>query len=287
MTGAFFMEEPIVNNPEVLRLVPSAVRAFRACPYSYGLTYVQPLPESERLPVPALALGSAVHAAIARFFRMGGWKRCGLDELIGGLAGVWEPAAFGNEQAEREAFARAGELLIAFFNHPYPPDVERELGVECNMTWLKPRRGILAAGKLDRVCLRRGGVLEAVDWKTGRPPDRLEPLQRDVQAIFYRSVIADSFRWLAPSRVVVTFRFVGAAVTAALDLDPIEFLDAWEEVLVTAEAIKESRACHRSGADLAEAFPLNRGPNCRGCRFAAHCDGVEAAVRAGAIGDRR
>lgn len=276
-----------MENTDVLRLVPSAVRAFRECAYSYGLSYVEPLPESERLPVPALALGSAVHAAIARFLRMGGWKRRGLDELLGMLAMVWEPAAFGGEQAERDAYARAGELLIAFFNHPYPPDVERELGVERNVAWLKPRRGILAAGKLDRVCLRRGGLLEVIDYKTGRPPDRLEPLHRDVQALFYRSLIADSFRWLAPSRVVVGFRYVGAAVTAALELDPIDFMDAWEEVLVTAEAIKEGRARHRAGAGLVEAFPLNRGPGCRGCRFAAHCDGVEAGMLTAAIDDRR
>lgn len=285
MTGAFFVEERTLKNPDVLRLVPSAVRAFRECPHSYGLSYVQPLPESERLPVPALALGSAVHAAIARFLRMGGWERRSLDELLGMLAMVWEPAAFGDEQAERDAYARATELLIAFFSHPYPPDVERELGVERNVSWLKPRRGILAAGKLDRVCLRRGGVLEVIDWKTGRPPDRLEPLQRDVQALFYRTLIADSFRWLAPSRVVVSFRYIGAAVTAALELDVVDFLDAWEEVLVTAEAIREGRARYHAGTPLADAFALNRGPGCRGCRFAAHCDGVEAAALAG--DDRR
>lgn len=281
------MEEPTLSNTDVLRLVPSAVRAFRECPHSYGLSYVQPLPMHERLPVPALALGSAVHAAIARFLRMGGWERRGLDELLAMLAMVWEPSAFGDEQAERDAHARARELLIAFFNHPYPGDVVRELGVERNAAWLRPRRGILAAGKLDRVCLRSGGVLEVIDWKTGRPPDRLEPLHRDVQAIFYRSLAGESFRWLAPKRIVVSFRYIGSAVTAELDLDVVDFLDCWEEVLVTAEAIKEGRARHRDGAALVEAFPLNRGPGCRGCRFAAHCDGVEAAVLVGAINDRR
>ena len=267
-----------MDSKDIMRISPSGVRSFRECAYAYARTYVSPLPERERVAVPALALGSAVHAAIARFHRRGAWARCGLDELVAMLAGVWEPHGFPDPRAEQEAYKRATELLVRFHAHPFLDGAVRELGVERNVTWRKPRRGMLATGRLDRVCLGPGGELVVVDYKCGMPPERAEVLQRDVQSVMYRGVAADAFRWLAPARIVIAFRYVGAAVTLEVEHDEVIFRDVWEDLVATVAEIRAARTRHTAGETLVDAFPLNRGPRCRSCQFAVHCDDLESTL---------
>lgn len=271
-----------MQSNDILRLSPSAIRAFRNCAYSYALGYVQVLPERDRCHVTSLALGSAVHEVIARFLRLGGWARRGKDELMAMLPNIWKAGGFEDAESEAQAYSRARDLLERFFDHPFPLDVERDLGIERSVAWHRPRRGILAAGKLDRICLRPGGVLEVIDYKTGRPPDDGDRLRHDVQALFYRSLAGESFRWLAPARTIVSFRYVGAAVTHSVEFDVIDFLDAWEDVLATVDEIRAARRSVAAGATLTSAFPLNRGAHCRGCQFWTHCDAIEERVVAAA-----
>lgn len=264
---------------QIMRLAPSAVRAYRSCPHAYALGYVEPLPEAERVPVPALALGSAVHAAIARFLRVGGWARRGADELLAMLPGVWDARAFPDPATEAAAYEQARTLLEAFHAAPYPAEVTRELGIERTVTWLRPRRGLVASGRLDRVCLRPDGELLVIDYKSGRPPADPAKLRTDVQSVFYRTLAADSFRWLGPARTTVAFRFVGAATTVTINFDEVEFQDAWADIEATAADIRAARLRRALGASLVEAFPLARGPRCAGCAFSAHCDKLDGGRR--------
>lgn len=270
-----------MNDRDIMRISPSAIRAFSECEYAYARTYVDPLPKEQHLPVPALALGSAVHAAIAKFLNRGGWARCGLDELMAMLTLTWRPEHFGDDATERDAFERARALLVGFHAEPYPAAgvVVRELGVERSLAWRKPRHGILAVGRIDRICLCTEGELRLVDYKVGRVPRQPERLQHDVQVLTYRSIAADAFAWLAPRRITVALRYLADGAAVELDLDPVSFHDGWADVLAVVDAIRLARARHRAGAPIIDAFPPNRGPNCRGCRFAAHCeifDGVPA-----------
>jgi hypothetical protein len=259
-----------------LRITPSAISAFRRCAYSYAIRYVVPLPEVERLRVPVLALGSAVHAAIARFLRSGGWERRGLDELMAMLGPVWDPSGF-PEDDEELAFEQARALLVMFYEHPYPANVARELGIERNLSWRKARRGVVAAGKVDRVCMLDDQTLLIVDYKTGRLPEKPERLHRDVQTLIYRSLGSDCYRWLSPSKILVAFRFIGAAETVEVELAVDDYLDGWEDLLATADAIRAARHAQATGAYLLDAFPPSRGPSCRGCEFAEHCNSLDEA----------
>lgn len=272
--------------PDALRISPSGLRAYDRCPYGYAVAHVRPLPEIERRPVPALALGTAVHAAAARFLRSGGWQRRGLDELLGLLNLAWDPRAYIDPYREAADYERARGLVQQFFEEPYPRAVVKELGIERSAAWSRPRRGILAVGKMDRVCLLPDNVLEVVDLKTGRVPRQPEHLRSDPQALMYRSLARDCFKQLAPDRIVVAFRFIGAATTIAVEYgDRDEFRDLWARHVETAvEAIQAARRELAAGEQLATAFPRNRGAHCAGCRFGAHCDREVGPISGAATG---
>lgn len=262
-----------MQPPDILRITPSGVRTFKECAHAFALTYVQPLPEAERRPVPALVLGAAVHAVAARFVRTGGWQRRGLDELMALLNMTWKADAYTDPHREAADFARARDLVQRFFESPYPATVEKDLGIERSLAWRRPRRGLLAAGRVDRLCWLPGKVLEVVDLKTGRPPREPESLRADPQTLIYRSIAADCYRWLEPERVVVSYRYLASATTLSVEFDDIvEFIDLWSDVEATADGIRAARREHAAGASLATAFPLNRGEHCRGCQFGDHCD---------------
>lgn len=258
-------------NHTPLRLTPSSIRAFRLCPYSYALGYVQRIPDAARRKFPAMIVGNAVHATIARFLRLGGKRRRGLDEFMAMLPAAWNASDFADPESERTAFEQARNLIERFYEEPYPAEPVRDLGIEKSLAWLRPRRGLVVAGKVDRICLRKEGLLEVVDFKTGRPPAGPTTLRDDPQTLLYRSIAADSFRWVKAARTVVSFRYIGAAVTLTIEYDDVEFFDLWAEIEAVAAEVKASMSAIEKGAKMMDAFPPSCGQHCLRCQFLDHC----------------
>lgn len=255
-----------------LRLTASAIQAYVRCPYRFAREHVERLPEAQRAPVPALAFGNAIHRALAQFIRRGGWVTCTLDDVVGLLLRYWEPSAFADEAIANDEFMRAREMVEAAYCQPYPRAVAVELGVERFVAWPGYRRGILLSGRFDRVVRLPSGAVEVIDLKCSRPRGEPEDLERDVQAIVYRTLAASAFERGRPERVLITLLYLDGVVPHTIEFDHDDFAAAWARIEETANAIRRDRRYHVRGLPLDEAFPRRRGDQCRGCPMRLHCE---------------
>ena len=258
-----------------LRLSASAVKAFEQCRYRFAMDYVDRLPQNEREPVFHLAFGNAVHQTIAKFILAGGWVKVPHQQLVQMLHEHWDDHLLETKPRRLKEFQRAKAMIDTFYFKRYPRDVTTELGVERYVRWSQPRNGILATGKLDRVCIVGGDTLEVIDYKTGKPSIDPGDLVDDLQAVFYRTLAADVFQELSPRSVKVTFFYLGEGRPMSVGLSRDELVDRWRHVQQIAEQIREARRNHEAGLPLREAFPVSRGLQCHGCPMQKHCDGLE------------
>lgn len=255
-----------------LRISASAIRAYQGCAYRYALDYIERLPDAERELVPAFAFGDAVHKALAQFTRMGGHANRSVDDLIELLMRYWNSRAYLDEEMSHFQFLRGRELLEAFYFNPYPGVVSREVAVEAYVRWSAFRRGIMAVGRLDRVCLLPDGVLEVIDYKTGRPPQEHEAITADLQAVFYRTLAAEAYRELQPTGIRVTFLYLDGMVPVSSNLEKEAFQERWAEVEAVVASIRRDRRYHQRGLELDQAFRPHRSEQCRTCPMRRHCD---------------
>jgi hypothetical protein len=259
---------------QVIKLSPSAARSFRNCPHRYALDYVQRLPAADRTAVPMLAFGNAVHQALADFIREGGWARLSQDDLVAIFMRHWNGAVYADTDIEMSQFHYGRRLLEAFYDRPFPSNPLKEQGTELRLSWAKPRKNILATGKIDRLCEIEDGRLLVIDYKVGRfHPQAEEDL--DVQATFYRSLVADTIARANPMPIEIVFYFLGSQSTLTVEFTHEDFLRIWESLEETAERIRASTVSFHQGRPLWAAFPLHRGHQCLSCPMKSHCEQVQ------------
>jgi putative RecB family exonuclease len=258
-----------------LKISASAIKAYEQCPYRYAKDYVDRLPQNEREPVFHLAFGNTVHRTIAKFILAGGWVKVPHLQLVQMLHEHWDDSLLETKSRRLKEFQRAKAMIDGFYFRRYPRDVTTELGVERYVRWSQPRNGILATGKLDRVCLVGGDTLEVIDYKTGKLSIEPGDLVNDLQAVFYRTLAADVFQELSPRSVKVTFFYLGEGHPMSVELSRDDLIDRWRHVQQIAEQIRKARRNHEAGLPLREAFPVSRGLQCQGCPMQKHCDGLE------------
>lgn len=255
-----------------MRVSATAIRSYRSCSYRYAVDYVERLPEDVRLPVSAFAFGDAVHKALAQFIRQGGPAKRSVDDLVALLMRYWLPGAYADEAKSYAEFERAREMVEAFYFNPYPAVVEREVAVEASVRWATPHRGIQATGRLDRVCLLPGNVLEVIDYKTGQFIPTPEEAENDLQTVFYHTLAADAYRHFQPTAIQLTYLYLTGPTPVTLRPERAAQLRRWASVEETVAMIRKDRADYAAGMPLEEAFPPNRGDGCRTCPMRQHCD---------------
>lgn len=258
-----------------LKLSASAVKTYEQCPYRYAKDYIDRLPQNEREPIFHLMFGNAVHRTIAKFILAGGWVKVPHQQLIQMLHVHWDADLLETKSRRLKEFQRAKAMIDTFYFKRYPRDVTTELGVERYVRWSQPRNGILATGKLDRVCLVGGETLEVIDYKTGKPPLDHGALTNDLQVFFYRTLAADVFRELSPRSFKVTFFYLSDGIPRSVELSRDASLEQWGRVQRSAERIDKARQDFQAGLPLGEAFPLSRGVHCLSCPMRGHCDALE------------
>lgn len=266
-----------MNEILPLQLSASAVRDFRECAHRYALSYLAPLSQYERRPVTLLTFGEVVHAAIADFFRLGGWDEVDREELGALLDAHWHGEIYADEGIALANRELAAELLERFYMNRYPPAVARELGVERRHGWKRYHRGMMARGRIDRACLLPDGTVELIDYKTGRRRLDVEALQEDPQALFYRSLGGEAYRRLAPPRILVTFFYLATATPVPVEFEHEDFLAGWARIEAVATAIRRGVAEVVAGMPVIEAFPPNPGIRCHMCPMRGQCEALAGA----------
>lgn len=254
-----------------LKLSASAVRSYQECPYHYARDYVDRLHVDERAPVPSLMVGSSVHNVLANFVSQGGAAAMPADDLPPMLMNAWNSHVFKDPDHEFTQFQRAQDMLLRFHADPYPGPAVEDLATEKYLAWPSPRRGILATGRIDRLCLHSDRTLEVIDYKTGSRPLSTTELTQDFQAAFYRSLVAEPYRHLQPVGVRITFYYLPSAQAVSMEFEEEDFRERWAAIERIADAIRDATRLYRSGRPLWAAFPVREGRNCQTCSMREHC----------------
>ena len=261
-----------MSAPLPVRLSASAVEDFRTCAYRYARNYLSPLQGRERATVTVLTFGTVVHEALAEFVRKGGWERVDKNELFAILRSRWRGEVYQDDDLSMANFERAADMVEKFYERPYPSGPVKELGVERRVGWHRYRKGIMANGRIDRACLVGDGVLELIDYKTGTRRLNPDRLLTEPQALFLRSLGAETFRHLEPAAIKVTFLYLASSVPVSVEYEQEDFLAGWVRIEAIAERIRAAMASVIAGSPVHLAFPLNRGDWCRRCPLRLHCD---------------
>lgn len=257
------------NKRRPVRLSASAVKAFLECPYRYAMDHVQRLPQHQREPFPALAFGNVVHRTLACFIQQGGWDHLNCDDLLSLFADFWDGAVYSDRDAEYRSFVRGKDMLERFYASSYPR-MTKELGVELSVSWRKPHRGIVAVGKIDRARLLNDETLEVIDYKTGRSTS--SNLASDTQALFYRTLAAETFEELRPKSIRITFLHLEDLIPVSAEFEKERFQLCWKNIEETARAILDANLRVDQGFPLEQAFPRRREGRCGGCQIKRHCE---------------
>lgn len=247
--------------PGALRLTPSSLDRYRACPRSFYWADIERVQRDEE-PSPILCQANAIHAALDRFFGLPPDHRS-LETLELALRSVWaehrRPGAFAGRDDERRYGLEAIELLRNFYEtfDTAAVPLSRE-------QWVKARldSGIVVFGKVDRIDRAAGGGLELIDYKTGRHQLAADDITADSAALVY---------------------LMAAGATYGVEVERVRFLylRSGDEVRWTPEREDVESAAARLEALAAEiaheeAFPAIPGVQCRFCPFALRCPDRQA-----------
>jgi RecB family exonuclease len=205
-----------------LKLTPSRVRDYLACPLQFGRLY-GPAAEYQNNSYPkagspgqadtankartaALAFGNCLHAALETLHRPSTTELLGLNEPYAPQDGMsscktlsdedlsrvmsqhWRPEGYEDRQAEEAAFTQACDILRFYARSEHTPHGQ-VLATEAYLTALTTLRGyrVEMSCRVDRLELHSDGRLEVLDYKLTRNGDlpSARALSEDLSSFLY------------------------------------------------------------------------------------------------------
>ena len=176
---------PAVQNigHKVTFLSYSQIETFKLCPLHYKLRYILKVPTP---PSAALSFGTSVHAALKDFYLLIKQKQTVSQRLLLELLHKnWIREGYSQKRYEQEMLKRGEAYLAAYFEKEYTQEVTPLL-IEQPFTVpiITSNDYLKIGGKIDRVDDLGGGMIEIIDYKTGRMPSKRE-LDTNLQLSMY------------------------------------------------------------------------------------------------------
>ncbi len=169
-----------------LKLSLSRWSVFRQCPYRYKLKYVDWVTPSREIGNKHLSFGATLHTVLAEYHRMEPSQRT-LRRLFELVEQKWQSRGYASEQEEAEYKDRAQKMLQPY--HFDPQDRGETLLIEETMILRSSSGRGEFSGRVDRVVRTPDGVIEIIDYKTGRYPEADPEVDRPqllTYALLYR-----------------------------------------------------------------------------------------------------
>ncbi len=149
----------------MIKVTPSRIREYQACPLQYKNLYVEKLGPKGMVASPAYSFGSSIHAALDELHRpYGSLKQLTPESL---LRRYWKTEGYANRQQEDQYFAKGVDALTNYFQIMSTP-CGKILGTEIFFSRVINLNGCRfeLGCKADRVELLPQGMLEILDYKT-------------------------------------------------------------------------------------------------------------------------
>lgn len=250
----------------MLKLTPSRIREYQACPLQYRLKYVDGFTTTIPATSPALFFGNSLHAALEVLHRYGS-TRVFAEDIPALLRKHWKGEGYASLQQEAEQFAlgvASLEKYVAAFGTVSGAILGLEIFLSRTVTQGELRFELVC--RADRVELLPDGRLEVLDYKTnadGQLPSA-DSLTNDIATFVYYLLARISYPQY-PQVIVSQLNLLSLTKVC------IEYTDAQrtENKAGLLKLVQDVEANH---------FEPRPGVYCRWCSVREHCPAVNVIV---------
>ena len=229
----------------------SQLETYRYCPLKYLYAYVYRIPVR---PVPHLGFGSDLHKCLEQFYAgVIEGRVAPVEELIASFRRLHAPGRYG-EAAQDQEYRQLGERILTEFYEKQKGSFTAPLFVE--KSFLLEIGDVLLKGVVDRADRLEGGGVEIVDYKSGKPKEKLsseDQLQLRLYALAAKEVFG-----LEPRRL--SFYYLRENRALSFDQKPSDFEQTRERILELVGQVQKG-----------DFTPSPSKVKCRGCDFKALC----------------
>lgn len=250
---------------------PTRLTSYLDCPRRYRMTYLDHPTPPKGSPWAHNALGSAVHTALAGWWRLPAQRRT--PEAAGRLLeDGWLTEGFRDDEQSDRHLARAREMVERYVGDVDPE--QEPVGVERVVSLRTDRAGLW--GRVDRIDDRAEGLV-VVDYKTGRHVLTVDDARASLAMAVYAAAAGVTLRRTC-RRVELHHLPTGEVLAwdhTAESLDRhLRRADSLAAEVATADAAFRA-GLRREEVDAV--FPPRAGPRCGWCDFNRVCPEGRAA----------
>ncbi|MGZ8736088.1 MAG: RecB family exonuclease [Nocardioides sp.] len=250
---------------------PSRLATYLDCPRRYRMTYLDRPQPPKGPPWAHNSVGSAVHAALAKWWDLPEERR---TPEAGGTLVVsgWLTDGFRDDEQSLNARERAREYVERYLKDVDP--TEQPIGIERTVSMKTPRAALW--GRVDRIDERPGEGVVVVDYKTGRSVLTVDDARTSIALAVYAAAAARTFRRPC-SRVELHHLPTGEVVAwDHTDESLHRHLRRADSIAAELGGLDERFKAGMTSPEADEAFPASVGALCGWCDFRSSCSAGRA-----------
>lgn len=241
---------------------------YLSCPRKYQFQYIERPPKVRKLSAP-MEMGRIAHDVLRRLYEVGSFGRLvSLEDALGQYDAAWEklagaPVEVPNENMAVQDYITSGRKMLSdYYERHKPFDEGKLLGVESTINFDLPGTLIPMQVKVDRLWKRPDGVVEIVDYKTGRylPRGGTDEKFFDQMGLYQLGVQST---WPQFDKVELVQPFL------ALN-EIIRYEATSEDIDVLTEKVRSTVMEIRNSERLSD-FPTKESPQCSFCDYYNLC----------------
>jgi RecB family exonuclease len=205
---------------------------FLECPLMYKFAYVTKIGRYHYSPNIGDSFGGSLHRALNDFHSSGGHKTQTSEQLSERLRNTWVSTGYSSRKEEREHLDAGMRMLENYYENSKSGAVtvftERQLREDMGE--------FVLIGRIDRLDERNDGVLEIIDYKTGRESVTSEEVSNDLAMSIYQLLVK---RKHPDKRVIATIHCLRTGNSASAKLTDGELIELEKMIrFVAAEMLK-------------------------------------------------
>lgn len=213
------------GKPEVS---PTKIKTYLSCPLMYKFVYVTRIGRLYYCPNVGDSFGGSIHRALQSFHAAGGHETQDSEQLTARLKDVWTGMGYSSREEENEHLEFGARLLEDYYQNSRTGNVtlftERRLRYDMG--------DFALIGQIDRLDERPDGVLDIVDYKTGRITVAEDEVSSDLAMCIYQLLVRKAY----PGRdAVATIYCLRSGQSASAKLSDEELVELEEMIRSTVE----------------------------------------------------
>lgn len=247
-----------VRKPRKPEISPTKVRMYLECPLMYKLVYITRVGRYYYKPNIGDSFGGSLHRALNDFHSAGGHDTHTPEQLAERLRNTWVGAGYGSAEEEKE-YIQSGIKMLAVYYETTKSAASTTVFTERQLKY--DMGDFVLIGRIDRLDERADGVLEVVDYKSGRASVTEKEVADDLAMSIYQLLVKKNY---PEKRVIATIHCLKTGRTASAELS--------DDELVELEDMVRGIAAEMPAINEDSEIPPVRKNICDGCSFFKICE---------------